>query len=75
MSKKGITIAVAQNISQAMDRVNNPSIPDQISGQDYFNLVDLKQHWLDNEEYECLTDLKLLEDIHECAIPFKVKAS
>ena len=69
--KKGLTVEAASKIGEAMDRVNDA--PDQIAGQDYFNLVDLKQLWLDTEKYELLTDLKLLEDMHECPIPFIVR--
>lgn len=65
---KGLTVDSATKISKMMEDVTVNNCANCFS-----TLVDLKQHMLDTEEYECLTDLKLLEDINECPIPFIVR--
>ncbi len=73
MSRTGLTIDSANKVSTAMEQVNAGGDGSDASSA-YFVLVDFKQHLIDNEEYEVLVDLHKLEQLHDVAIPFKLRA-
>ena len=65
----GLNVDSATKISKMMEDVTVNNCANCFS-----TLVDLKQHLLDTEEFECLADLKKLEDLNECPIPFIVRS-
>ena len=59
-------------VSSLMDTINKAE--DGADGHSaFFALADCKQDLIDNEDYEILVDLHRLEQLHEVAIPFKLK--
>lgn len=64
----GLSVNDADKLSTLMDNVVHN---DDCSS--FFSLVSVKQHLIDTEQFEVLRDLKILEDFHQCPIPFTVR--
>lgn len=65
----GLSVDSATKISKMMEDVTKNNCANCFSA-----LVDMKQHMIDTEEFETLADLKSLEDLNECPIPFIVRS-
>ncbi len=66
---QGLSIDQAEQLSNLMFNIENTSLPIEIRNDDYFFLVQIKTEMLEEELYEQLRDFKILEDLHEIAIP------
>jgi len=65
----GLSVNDADKLSTLMDNVVHND-----DASSFFTLVTVKQQLIDAEQFEVLRDLKILEDFHECPIPFIVRS-
>jgi hypothetical protein len=66
----GMKMDEAVSVSILMDAINRET---EDADKAFFLLAEVKQDLLDHQDFEVLVDLHHLEQMHNIAIPFKVK--